>query len=187
MTHLPIAILSINFCCFLFEPLLISNRNLKARFLKMPVFFQKLFVFIYAGPLFIAPVVPQSRFYISNALSLPMGTLLFVLGWIFIISAFFRIGATPGVRKKSDLITSGISGVIRHPISSGTLFSVLGWAIPFKSMISMILPAFPGSSPITEHFKEAHPRSGIIFISIVHFPDMACPPGIHKLQEHCPY
>jgi len=99
MTYLPIAILSINFCCFLFEPFLISNKNLKARFLKMPVFFQKLFVFIVVGPLFIAPVIPQSRFNISHYISLPIGISLFVVGWIFIIFAFFKIGAIPSVRK----------------------------------------------------------------------------------------
>lgn len=138
MTYLPIAILSINFCCFLLDPFFLSNKNFKARFLKMPVFFQKLFVFIVVGPLFIAPVIPQSRFNISNVLSLPIGISLFILGWIIIIFAFFRIGVIPSLRKKSNLITSGIYSVIRHPIYSGTLISVLGWNILFKSIISMI-------------------------------------------------
>ena len=138
MTYLPIAILSINFCCFLLDPFLLSNKNFKARFFKMPVFFQKLFVFVIVGPLFIAPVIPQSRFNISNVLSLPIGILLFVLGWIIIIFAFFKIGVIPSLRKKSNLITSGIYSVIRHPIYSGTLISVLGWIILFKSIISMI-------------------------------------------------
>lgn len=138
MTYLPIAILSINFCYFLFEPFLISNKNLKAGFLKMPVFFQKLFVFIVVGPLFIAPVIPQSRFNISNLFSLPIGILLFIIGWILGIFAFLKIGAIPSVRKKSNLVTSGIYNVVRHPISSVTLFSVLGWTILFKSIISII-------------------------------------------------
>lgn len=138
MTYLPIAILSINFCGFLLDPFLLSHKNFKASFLKMPVFFQKLFVFIIVGPLFVAPVIPQSRFDISNVLSLPIGISLFVLGWLIIIFAFFRIGVIPSLRKKSNLITSGIYSVIRHPIYSGTLISVLGWNILFKSIISMI-------------------------------------------------
>jgi len=138
MTYLPIAILSINFCYFLFEPFLILNKNLRARFLKMPVFFQKLFVFVVGGPVFVAPIIPQSRFNISNVFALPIGILLFVSGWIFIIFAFFKIGVIPSVRKKSNLITSGIYSVIRHPISSGALISVLGWTILFKSIISII-------------------------------------------------
>jgi len=138
MTYLPIAVLSINFCCFLFEPFLILNKNLRSRFLKMPVFFQKLFVFVHGGPLFVAPIIPQSRFNISNVFALPIGIVLFILGWIIIIFAFFKIGAIPGVRKKSNLVTSGIYSVIRHPISSGGLISVLGWTILFKSIISMI-------------------------------------------------
>jgi protein-S-isoprenylcysteine O-methyltransferase Ste14 len=138
MTYLPIAILSINFIGFLLDPFLSSNENFKARFLEMPVFFQKLFVFVIVGPLFIAPVIPQSRFNISNVISIPIGILLFVVGWIIIIFAFFKIGVIPSLRKKSNLITSGIYSVIRHPIYSGTLISVLGWTILFKSIISMI-------------------------------------------------
>jgi protein-S-isoprenylcysteine O-methyltransferase Ste14 len=138
MLYLPIAILSINFCCFLLTLFLSSNKNLKAGFSKMPVFFQKLFVFVIVGPLFVAPVIPQRRFDISNVLSLPLGITLFILGWIIIIFAFFKIGVIPSLRKKSNLITSGIYSIIRHPIYSGTLISVLGWAILFKSIISII-------------------------------------------------
>ncbi len=138
MTYLPIAILSINFIGFLLDPFLSSNENFKAGFFKMPLFFQKLFVFVIVGPLFIVPVIPQSRFNISNIFSLPIGMSLFALGWIIIIFAFFKIGVIPSLRKKSNLITSGIYSVIRHPIYSGTLISVLGWNILFKSVISMI-------------------------------------------------
>jgi protein-S-isoprenylcysteine O-methyltransferase Ste14 len=138
MTYLPIAILSINLCCFLFDLIFPSNKYWKTHFLKLPVLLQKLFVFITVGPLFIAPVIPQSRFNISNIFSLPIGILLFVLGWIVIIFAFLKIGVIPAIRKKSDLITSGIYGLIRHPIYSGTLIAVLGWTILFKSIISMI-------------------------------------------------
>ena len=138
MTYLPIAILLINFCGFLLDPFLSSNENFKTRFFKMPVFFQKLFVFVIVGPLFIAPLIPQSRFDISYALSIPIGITLFILGWIIIIFAFFKIGVIPSLRKKSNLITSGIYSIIRHPIYSGTLISVLGWNILFKSIISMI-------------------------------------------------
>ncbi len=108
---------------------------MKAHFFKLPLLLQKLFVFVVVGPLFIAPVIPQSRFNISNEFSLPTGILLFVSGWIFIVFAFLKIGAIPAMRKKSDLITSGIYSVIRHPIYSGTLIAVLGWSILFKSII----------------------------------------------------
>lgn len=138
MIYLPIAILSINFCGFVLDLFLSSNENFKANFFKMPLFFQKLFVFVIVGPVFIAPVIPQSRFNISNIFSLPIGITLFALGWIIIIFAFFKIGVIPSLRKKSNLITSGIYSFIRHPIYSGTLISVLGWTILFKSIISTI-------------------------------------------------
>ena len=135
MTYLPIAILSINFCCFLFNIIFTSNKNRIDHFLKLPVLLQKLYVIVVVGPLFIAPLFPQNRFNISPYFSLPAGILLFVLGWIIIIFAFLKIGVIPAVRKKSDLLTSGIYSVIRHPIYSGTLIAVLGWSILFKSII----------------------------------------------------
>lgn len=138
MTYLPIAILSINFCCFLFVLIFTSNKNGKANFIKLPVLLQKLYVIVVVGPLFIAPLFPQNRFNISPYFSLPAGILLFVVGWIIIIFAFLKIGVIPAVRKKSDLLTSGIYSVIRHPIYSGTLIAVLGWSILFKSIILIV-------------------------------------------------
>ncbi|MHC4735837.1 MAG: methyltransferase family protein [Planctomycetota bacterium] len=90
----------------------------------MPVLLQKLYVIVVVGPLFIAPLFPQNRFNINPYFSLPAGILLFVLGWIIIIYAFLKIGVIPAIRKKSDLITSGIYRFIRHPIYSGTLIAV---------------------------------------------------------------
>ncbi len=137
MSFLAIAILSINLCGFLFE-LIFSELNRREHFLKLPVFLQKLFVFVIVGPLFIAPLIPQNRFNISDFISLPIGILLFVLGFILIIFAFFKIGVIPAVRKKSNLITTGVYRVVRHPIFSGTLISVLGWTILLKSIISIV-------------------------------------------------
>ena len=138
MTYLPIAILSINFCCFLFSIIFSLNKNRINHFLKLPVLLQKLYVIVVVGPLFIAPLFTQNRFNINLYFSLPAGILLFVLGWIIIIFAFLKIGVIPAVRKKSDLLTSGIYSVIRHPIYSGTLIAVLGWSILFKSIILIV-------------------------------------------------
>jgi len=138
MSFLAIAILSINLCGFLFDLIFLSNRNGRENFFKLPVFLQKLFVFVIVGPVFIAPLIPQNRFNISDFISLSIGILLFVLGFILIIFAFFKIGVIPAVRKKSNLITTGVYRVVRHPIYSGTLISVLGWTILLKSIISIV-------------------------------------------------
>jgi len=143
MNFLAIAILSINLCGFLFSIIFLglisqSNRNRREHFLKLPVFLQKLFVVVIVGPLLIAPLIPQNRFNISGFISLPIGILLFVLGFILTIFAFFKIGTIPSVRKKSNLITTGVYKLVRHPIYSGTLISVLGWTILLKSIISIV-------------------------------------------------
>lgn len=143
MSFLAIAILSINLCGFLFDLIFLdlifpSNGNWREHFLKLPVFLQKLSVFVIVGPVFIAPLIPQNRFNISDFISLPIGILLFVLGFILGISALFKFGTIPAVRKKSNLITSGVYRVVRHPIYAGTLISVLGWTILLKSIISIV-------------------------------------------------
>ena len=138
MSFLAIAILSINLGLFLFDFIFLSNRNAKDHFLKLPVFLQKLSVFVMVGPLFISPLIPQNRFTINKYISLPIGILLFVLGWILGISALFKFGTIPAIRKKSNLITTGVYRVVRHPIYSGTIIAVLGWTILLKSIISIV-------------------------------------------------
>lgn len=138
MSFLAIAILSINLCGFLFDLIFLSNKNAKDHFLKLPVFLQKLSVFVVVGPLFISPLIPQNRFNISKYISLPIGILLFVLGWILIIFALLKFGTIPAIREKSNLITTGVYRVVRHPIYSGTIIAVLGWTILLKSIISIV-------------------------------------------------
>ncbi|MHC4666159.1 MAG: methyltransferase family protein [Planctomycetota bacterium] len=138
MTFLAIAILSINLCGFLFGLIFLSRRNWREHFWKLPVFLQKLFPFVIVGPVFIAPLIPQNRFNIDTFISLPTGILLFVLGCILGISALFKFGTIPSIRKKSNLITTGAYRVVRHPVYSGTLISALGWTILLKSIISLV-------------------------------------------------
>ena len=138
MSYLPIAVLSINLCGFLYDFIFLSNKNSKNHFLKLPVFLQKLIPFVVVGPLFISPLIPQNRFNLSTFISLPIGILLFVLGAILGGCALLKFGTIPSVRQKSNLITSGVYRVVRHPIYSGTLVAVLGWTILLKSIISIV-------------------------------------------------
>jgi len=138
MSYLPIAVLSINLCGFLFDFIFLSKKNSKERFLKMPLFFQKLIPFVVVGPLFISPLIPQNRFNLSNFISLPTGILLCVSGAILGGCALFKFGTIPSVRKKSNLITTGVYSIVRHPIYFGTLVAVLGWTILLKSIISIL-------------------------------------------------
>jgi protein-S-isoprenylcysteine O-methyltransferase Ste14 len=138
MSFLAIAILSINLFVFLFDLIFLSDKAARDRFFKLPVFLQKLYPVVIVGPVFIAPLIPQNRFNMSDFISLPIGILLFVLGWILIIFALFKFGTIPSVRKKSNLVTTGVYKLVRHPIYSGTLISVLGWTILLKSIISIV-------------------------------------------------
>ena len=138
MTVLAIAILSVNLFGFLFDFIFFPNTDSRKQFFKLPVVVQKMLLLIIVGPLFIAPLIPQYRFTMSGHISLPIGISLFVLGCIPIILALLKFGTIPGMRKKSNLITTGIYGVVRNPIYSGTLITVLGWTILLRSTVSIV-------------------------------------------------
>jgi protein-S-isoprenylcysteine O-methyltransferase Ste14 len=138
MTYLPIAVLSINLLLFLFALVLLPNKAVKNHFFKLPLFVQKSLPLFMVGPLFISPLIPQNRFGLSNFISLPTGISLLALGSILGGCALYKFGTIPSLRKKSNLITSGVYRLVRHPIYSGTLVAVLGWTILLKSIISIV-------------------------------------------------
>lgn len=138
MTFLPIAILFINLLSILFGLMLLSNKGLKDHFFRLPLFLQKLYVLFVVVPLFISPLISQNRFNMSGFISLPIGIILLAIGLIIIIFAFLKIGIVPSLRQKSNIITSGIYGIVRHPVYSGTVIAVLGWTILLKSTISIL-------------------------------------------------
>mgnify|MGYP003681899484 CR=1 FL=1 len=57
------------------------------------------------------------------------------------ILAFRQIGIIPSLipkEKKGNLLTTGIYGVVRHPIYSGVIFLALGLALTFRGIYSLI-------------------------------------------------
>ena len=53
------------------------------------------------------------------------------------IAARRQVGYIPGLRKKERLITTGIYGVIRHPIYLANSLLVMGWSLLFCGIISV--------------------------------------------------
>ena len=66
-----------------------------------------------------------------------------------------KIGAIPALKTKSKLVTTGIYGIIRHPLYLSNGFLALGMAILFKSMPALLcsIPYFFLFLPII-YFEE---------------------------------
>lgn len=70
------------------------------------------------------------------------GFLLFIIGFLIFIIAVKQLGVafTPVVTpvKNAQLVTSGIYGIVRHPIYTGLITLAIGWSIFWGSPFSFI-------------------------------------------------
>lgn len=71
------------------------------------------------------------------------GAILFILGFMVNIIAFFRLGPsfTPFVKpnEKGRLMTSGIYSIVRHPIYAGVTLLAFGWSLFWGTLLGIIL------------------------------------------------
>jgi protein-S-isoprenylcysteine O-methyltransferase Ste14 len=137
-TLIAAAVLSINAgVSVLSLALIMRNEGMKKAFLGMNVVLRKLYVFLFVGPLFISPFVPQPRFP-----SLPwhaelLGILPAAAGAAVIACSFLKIGFIPSIRADSGLSTSGTYGIVRHPIYSGTVMAFFGLSVLMRGFVSL--------------------------------------------------
>lgn len=130
------AILCINLAATLTYLWIILSEKRKKAFFSAPLIAQKLFVVLFVGPLFISPIISQNK-YEGNWVGNVMGTLIMLVGLIIIMMAFFKIGTIPSLRSKSFLATTGIYGIVRHPIYSGTIMMFAGLGLLFEASLPL--------------------------------------------------
>ena len=81
-----IMLLMVNFIATMLYLFFLSNEKRKKKFFSMPFFIQKLFVFLFIGPLFISPVLQQVRI---NLVIFDFGRI--ILSILFILCGFIII------------------------------------------------------------------------------------------------
>ena len=132
-----VCLVTINLIGFVSGFVITSNLGLKEKFLKIPKIFQKAYVsFFWGAPIFCLPLVPQLRFT-QNRIIFVIGITLALLSGLVGILAFKEIGIIPSVRQKSTVITSGIYGIIRHPLYLGGIFMSLGLSLAFRAVYAL--------------------------------------------------
>ncbi|KTD03311.1 isoprenylcysteine carboxylmethyltransferase family protein [Fluoribacter gormanii] len=71
-----------------------------------------------------------------------IGPVLFIIGLLILIIAIKQLGVafTPVVTPidNAQLVTSGIYGLIRHPIYAGIIIMAVGWCLFWGSILSFI-------------------------------------------------
>ncbi|MGZ4115675.1 MAG: methyltransferase family protein [Actinomycetota bacterium] len=74
-----------------------------------------------------------------------VGGLLLVLGSLLLVAGGLRLGPSltplPAPRTGQELTTTGIYGLVRHPMYGGGLVFALGWSIVFGSVVGLVLTA----------------------------------------------
>lgn len=84
-------------------------------------------------------VAPGGAFDFPNWIAIP----LIAVGLILVALAGSSLGSALSVLPRptaaGDLVTTGLYGVVRHPIYTGVLLSALGWALLRGSVIGLIV------------------------------------------------
>lgn len=89
--------------------------------------------------LFVSPITPIG--FLVAARIAALGFLIF--GLIIVIVAFFQLGKsfTPFVvpTETGALVTTGLYGIVRHPMYLGVMLLAIGWSLYWASLIGLFL------------------------------------------------
>ncbi len=109
----------------------------------------------FIAPPLILPFTKGPKMVIPSPFTLTVGILLLIINFFIKIIAQRQIGIAPALKGKGKLISTGIYGIVRHPLYMSNGLLALGMAILFKSTY-----AFLFSIPYT-----------LLYLPIIHFEE----------------
>jgi protein-S-isoprenylcysteine O-methyltransferase Ste14 len=97
---------------------------------------------IFFAPVFLAYLI-QPQLPIPQIVLFPLGVVFVIFAVYLQVQARMKIGFLPGgpfpgLRKEETLITTGIYGIIRHPIYVGVTLWQIGFALMFNAAFAFI-------------------------------------------------
>ena len=92
-------------------------------------------IVLFEVPRFLIPLLPQPRIEIGCLK--PIGLIVFVLGLAVMAIAFAQL--MKAKREGWRLQTTGIYGIVRHPMYLGDVLWALGWSLAFKALYALAL------------------------------------------------
>ena len=106
---------------------------------KIPKPLTRIFILLtFVAPPVILPITKGPKMKIPTPVALTVGIVLLGINFIIKIVAQRQIGVSPALKNKAKLNTSGIYGVVRHPLYMSNGLLALGMAILFKSMHALL-------------------------------------------------
>jgi protein-S-isoprenylcysteine O-methyltransferase Ste14 len=128
---------SINCIALIIDTYIFSQDRLLQRFKQQSRLVQKLAVICVVVPLWVSPLIPQLRFDANRTVTILIGTGLLIGGVALIGLAFTKIGTIPSIRPESNLLSTGVYGLVRHPIYAGTILAFGGLSLLFHALVSL--------------------------------------------------
>ena len=112
---------------------------LKERALRTPKIVQRGFVIAsYLLPPLVLPLLPQPRLPWPVPAGIGAGLVLLVGMIVVRVMARRELGAYPVLRRKSNLVTTGIYSRVRHPMYLSNILFALGWALLFRGIHALL-------------------------------------------------
>jgi len=121
--------------------LFIAVVGLSSKKIKLEPPFILIILLLFEIPRLIMIFLPQPNLGLPNFIAWITGGIVFIVAMSFAALAGYqiRLGAVKAPSGKRKLETSGIYGIVRHPIYFGDTFWVVGLSIMFNSAYSLLL------------------------------------------------
>ncbi len=97
-----------------------------------------LILLIFVLPPIIFPFTEGPPIAIPSIVALFVGAFLIGITFIIRIVAQKQIGVSPALKSKTKLVTTGIYGLVRHPLYIGNGLFAIGLALLFKSLYAFL-------------------------------------------------
>ncbi len=97
----------------------------------------------------------RPKIAISTPVALTVGIFLLVINFYIKILAQRKIGVSPALKGKGKLITTGIYGIVRHPLYMSNRLLAIGMAVFFRSVCAILFSIpYSLSYLLIIHFEE---------------------------------
>ncbi|MCD6472655.1 hypothetical protein J7K55_05985 [Candidatus Aerophobetes bacterium] len=108
---------------------------------KTPKPLVRIFALLTFGVSIIAlPFTEGPRIAIPTSVTLAAGAIILGINFIIKILTQRQIGASPALKSKAKLVTTGIYGIVRNPLYMSNGLLAVDMAILFKSMYALLFP-----------------------------------------------
>ena len=94
-------------------------------------------IILFEFPRFIIPLLTQPSLGLNPNVARILGGVTFAVGLAIMIVAFLQL--MKAKREGWKLQTSGIYGIVRHPMYLGDILWALGWSIVFNALYALAL------------------------------------------------